>query len=354
MHRPALWLRDIPFARAFQSIGRCFAQPNFTGRGASSNFQRAAGNSNRATRLAGDKAPPSPERVLIYPSGCGFKASAEFAAKHEVMIENDQDSGGAKVQFIRFPGYPFEAQKLLGELRNRLEMENGRAMGFEELAEIMGSPKSTAHYWFSIYGHPHLMGFMALVERLSPQARQAFFEAHCRQFPTISDPALAGANRCLTSLLSQKTGLTVITGASNRERSLVLAALGHSSRRSGTRFPVTGMDLHRPSEFVPVLGVRYVDDRLKLNQVREVVRSAWPKFLTTNAQLVLLNGIWSAAPEIGDDLIRLAALRNVVLAEEPALATSIQTSLKHFPIRILTISNADPAQNGVRIRCRAG
>jgi hypothetical protein len=271
------------------------------------------------------------------------------------MIAKDQDSGGEDAKFVRLPGFPFEAQGLLGELRNRLEMENGRAMGFEELGEIMGNPKSTAHYWFSAYRHPHLIGFMALLEQLSPEARNRFMDAHCRVFPTTSHPMLVGATEQLNSLLGNNTGISVITGSSERNRLLVLTALGHSfRRRSKSRVSVTGIDVHRPTHFVPVPGIRYINDKLTLNQIRKVVLSVWPKLLTTTAQLVLLNGIWSAVPKVWDDLVRIAALKHVVLAEEPDLASSIQERMKHLETRILRVSSSGQGRKSIRINCDAG
>ena len=106
------------------------------------------------------------------------------------------------------PGYPFSARDIFGDLRSKLAAEHRRPMCFERLAKMLGRSKSTTYNWFDIFHHPHVLGFLCLLERLPPAERQSFIEAHCRAYPTLDDPRLAhapGKTGELLELLNQRT-----------------------------------------------------------------------------------------------------------------------------------------------------
>ena len=63
------------------------------------------------------------------------------------------------------PGYPFSARDIFGDLRSRLAAEHRRPMSFERLAKMLGRSKSTTYNWFDIFHHPHVLGFLCLLER---------------------------------------------------------------------------------------------------------------------------------------------------------------------------------------------
>lgn len=220
-------------------------------------------------------------------------------------------------KFISPPAYPFSGRELLADLRDRLATAEGRQFGYAELARLMGQSTSTVHFWFSSYRHPHLIAFMSLLERLSFEQRQAFLRSHCRMLPLLSDSILVGQTAELRKLLNKPAGCTIIVGQSDKARAFVLTGFGHSWRQlhAGEDVP-TGIDVQRPLEFVPIEGMRYIDDRLDRDEIRELVLSAWPKLATSRTRLLLGNQLWSLVPEVRSDLLRVARYRHVILAEK--------------------------------------
>src|SRR5678815_2822834 len=75
---------------------------------------------------------------------------SEFTAKHELVNKRSRVSETAN-GIISPPGYPFDARRLLGDLRGLLGTTSGRRMYYEELGQLMGKSKSTAHFWFEIH-----------------------------------------------------------------------------------------------------------------------------------------------------------------------------------------------------------
>jgi len=233
------------------------------------------------------------------------------------------DVGDDPKNFIVPPAYPFTARQLFGQLRSRLADEHQNHPSFERLARMIGRPTSTTHHWFGMYDHPHVIGFMALLERLSSASRLAFIEMHCRVLPTLADPRLAHSPEQdfrFADLLNQAAGLTAVTGGTDYSRTFLLTALGHSFRRcDGRQKPPAGIDVHQPRLFVPVTSLTYIDDSLALHRIRELTLKVWPRIMTSNARLLLFNRVWSLVPEVREDLLRCAQRKNVVIAEERAV-----------------------------------
>jgi len=248
------------------------------------------------------------------------------------------------------PAYPFASSNLFTDLRDRLSRERGQPIGIEEISEMMGTPKSTAHFWLFVYRNPQVLALMTLIERLSPAQRRLFIESHCRAYPSLSHPRLSPAQAKLKKLLSQEKGMSILTGGTDKERTFVLTALGHSwAVIHGRRHAPTGIDIHRPREFVPVATVRYIDESLARSRVSELVLSVWSKILTAGAPIMLFNGLWSQVPSVRLDLLRRANLKHVILAED--VIPSLAVLRKHIstPIQILTVSKAGGTADGIRV-----
>lgn len=86
----------------------------------------------------------------------------EFPVKHEAMNKRSHGLRNLQNQFVLPPAYPFHACDLFEDLRSRLTKSLGRPIGFGEMGEMMGRPKGTAHFWISVYRHPHLIAFSLL------------------------------------------------------------------------------------------------------------------------------------------------------------------------------------------------
>jgi hypothetical protein len=237
------------------------------------------------------------------------------------------------------PAYPFDARRIWGDLWLRLGKEHGRDLGFRELGKMIGKSKSTVHFWFTVYRHPHLLAFMALVERLSPEARQAFIGAHCREFPTFGHPRLVQAAEQLKEVLRQQAGMTIITGGTDEARTFVLTALGHESgRMPGRPLRVAGIDLHRPLTFVPIETLIYIDCTHGLDHCRQLISGIWARVLTSAAPRLLFNCVWSAFPDLQNELLRCARNRHVLLAEK-TVPDMIEMKRKlSTPINVLTLT----------------
>ncbi|HYG33706.1 MAG TPA: hypothetical protein VEC99_02915 [Clostridia bacterium] len=265
--------------------------------------------------------------------------------KHGYRTNNPID------HYIRPPAYPFTAQELLGDLRGRLAREEGHPLGFVDLASLIGQPKSTAHFWFSLYHHPHLLAFMSLLERLSRVERQSFIEGNCRTLPLVSDPILTGQTTQLARLLAQQKGLTVITGHSDHARSYVLTGLGHSwIRLHRKRSRPSGIDIHRPRAIVPIETLQYIDERLDGGRIRELALQIWPKILTSKSALLLGNRLWSLVPEIRNDLLRIANQKHVVLAEESTVELEAIGRNLPLPTHIVTLLATTGAEK-IKVHC---
>ena len=215
--------------------------------------------------------------------------------------------------FARPPAYPIQAQELFSDLRLQLEAEHGRGLGYRELGEFVGKSKSTAHYWFEVYDHPQVLGLMTLLERLSPARRHAFVDSLCRALPGIDCLRLGRAE--LSELFRKQAGMTIITGGNGGARTLAITSLGHHWRRLNWKdASPAGLDLHPPSKFVPVSGVKYLDPALGRAKLQLVIRPLLARLLTARARLVLLNNVWSLLPEAHDGLLRSSAHKHIVVA----------------------------------------
>jgi hypothetical protein len=254
-------------------------------------------------------------------------------------------------QILAAPAQPFTGIDLYGDLRGRLSAAAGRPVRLRELAQIMGRSKSTTHFWFSEYRHPQVLGLIALLERLSPEDRESFLASYCRQFPTLADENLSGATDELKKLLHQKTGLTLITGSTDAARLFVMTGFAHS-QSSLTGLRPTGIDIHRPKTWVPIIGVRYIDEKLAAGKIRALVASVWPRILTSGAELGLFNGLLPIVPETLDDLLRMAAKRHVILAEQCLPDVSTRRAGISAPVHVVTLANG-AHMGDIEIKCRA-
>lgn len=187
----------------------------------------------------------------------------------------------------------------------------------------MGKSKSTAHFWCSGHRQLNLIGFMTLVERLPHDTKLAFLKQYCRVLPTLADIKFVGDHAQVEALLRLEAGIVLISGASEQARSFALTAFGHAwQQRFGIATGLMGIDLHRPLELVPVVGAYYVDEKLHANRVHEIVKSVWPRILTSDAPLRLFGNLWSRVPQIREELLLLARNKTVFLADriQPTLA----------------------------------
>jgi len=220
---------------------------------------------------------------------------------------------------IKLPAYPFSGRELFGEVRRLLEKKMQIKLTVRRLSKMLGMPTSTIHYWLEAYPHPQLIGFMSLLERLSPLERYAFVDEHSRIRPSFTHKCVVDNPASRThvfALLRKKTGLTLICrGGSSSQRFILSAFANCDAAIDGAHKEVLGIDLHRPTDYLPIDGLHYIDGTSGLNAVRAAVNQVWPKIITSKCSLLLFNRLWSALPEMRLDILRLAHTRHVVLAD---------------------------------------
>jgi hypothetical protein len=144
----------------------------------------------------------------------------------------------------------------------------------------------------------------------------------------------------LKRLLVQDAGLTFITGSAPNS-TFILTALGHTFCRLDRlhRTPV-GLDLHEPSWFVPIATMLYLRNSRRLGETLKTVRRLWPELRSSKRPLILLNGIWSLAPELRKDIVNMAERRHVIVADQEVSRTPGLVLDSAQPVHTLRVSTA--------------
>jgi hypothetical protein len=244
-----------------------------------------------------------------------------MAAKHESMKKQNQPSKNRSNQLIQLPAFPIAGNKIFEKIAAAVTASRGYLLKRQDLARLMGQLPTTTSYWFSGGSQPHLISLFCLLEQLSPEERIRAINKLCRELPSLDDPRLRHDQTtvsALKKLMEQEKGLTFINGGGTPDqRTYLLSALGHYFCRVDTthRTPV-GLDAHEPTWFVPIETVSYLRNNHRPEATLEVIRTIWPSILSSKAPVVLLNGIWSAACELHQDIVALASRKHVIVADE--------------------------------------
>jgi hypothetical protein len=276
------------------------------------------------------------------------------AAKQKGMAVQKQKTKPDDHGIIKLPAYPFTAQILFRDIRIELSKQSTSPVSYELMSKIIGRARSTTYFWLDLYEHRNLLAFFSLLEWLPPEKRHALIDRHCREFPSLKHPRLARSPSTLLKLqrvLAWDPGLTFLIGGTDVSRTFILTALGHSfGRLRGQK--VTGVDPHRPDNFVPVPSVFYLNRATGMTAVRKSILNIFPKILTSDARLLLVNGCWCSMPELQGDLIRISARKHVIVAdlEVPDLET-LKTRAP-AAVRVITITNGNRESDRIKIRCR--
>lgn len=280
----------------------------------------------------------------------------EFGAKHDAMKKPGTSSNSANKYIITTPGYPFAARELLQELRRLLSREFGRRMTYAELGKMIGRGRSTTHRWFDESAQRQLVALFCFLERLSPERRHAYIDAHCRVFATMAHPRLSYSpitTGRLMHLLELPTGLTFVVGGAETCRTFLVSALGHALRPgSGKQHSAAGIDLHRPDDFVPLPGVVYIDGALAAERTGEIAAEFVPKVLASSAPLLVFNGVWSLLTEWHREILQSTKHKKVIIAEAGIPSLAEVKKVTGAPINIVTVSATNRVPEGIRVNWR--
>lgn len=270
------------------------------------------------------------------------------------MNNNSRKSRSNGTTFIKPPDYPFSPHVLWNDLCAALSKEYEKKLSYPRLGKMMGVSGSNAYFWIWEYHHPQLLAYYCLLERLSPTARHAYIDAHCRVCPTLDHRRLfypKGMREKVLKLAKKPAGLTVIKGGTDSLRSFMVTALGHAFvAHSGRR--IAGLDIHRPILLVPVSGVFHLDQTLDPDQIRRAAIKFMPRLMVSKSPQVLLNGVWSRLPEARADILRLSEHKHVVIADKADTSLIAPGGPLAKPVHIVNVSTSQRRKEGIRVICQ--
>ena len=198
----------------------------------------------------------------------------------------------------------------------RVECARGERLTQKRFAELIGMPSSTINDWYKGRLVNQIKAFICGLERLSEGQRISFLRQVSRDCFRLQDPRLAHDAQsvsALAELVREPAGLTFIAGGSDTARTFLVTAMGNSA---GGEIRACGLDAHLPYTFVPVSGVFYLRKSCSAVELQTLLRGVWPLLANAEAQLLLLNGIWSRVPEIHAKITELSRRRNVLVADD--------------------------------------
>lgn len=255
------------------------------------------------------------------------------------------------------PAYPHSAQEIFRRLRLALADNCGGQPSYARLGQMMAQPESKAHFWFNVFSHPHVIGFLCLLERLPLRKRVEFVDWLCRELPELDNPRLAHdpvAVSCLKRLLTLTDALIMVRGGSDFQRGFVATAIGHSYLKLDKSHVVTGIDLAEPRTLVPIESIAYFEHLQPTDVLRHGVDSCWPRITRTKTGLVILNRIWSINPDLHLSILKLACSRPVILADETLPDSSYLSA--HFTGTVYSVnlqSTREGCDSPIRLNVRA-
>jgi hypothetical protein len=219
----------------------------------------------------------------------------------------------------RGPAFPRTGSEVIRGLKaalDRVECVQGGSLTQKRFAELIGMPASTINDWYNSRLVGQIKGFLCGLERLNEQERSNLLRQFCRDCFRLQDPRLGHdvkSLNTLTELVREPAGLTFITGPSDTARTFLITAMGNSA---GAEIRACGLDAHRPDKFVPVSGVLYFRRSCSPVELQAIVRGVWPLVANSDAQLLILNGIWNHVPEIRTKIAELAKSQNILIADD--------------------------------------
>jgi hypothetical protein len=201
------------------------------------------------------------------------------------MTENTRKSNPPEM--LNAPAFPLTRPQLFQRLRTTLAEVFGFEPRFDRLAQVLGEKTNKVHYWFKVHPNTQVIAFLSLLERLPDRKRLDLLNLCCRELPSLDSSRLAHdplAISNLENLLRRTTGVTLIRGGSEFQRTFLIAAMGHSFPRiGGPRATVDGLDLHEPKKWVPLERLVYFREPLHPARAKELITQMWPKIRSSNA-----------------------------------------------------------------------
>jgi hypothetical protein len=158
-----------------------------------------------------------------------------------------------------------------------------------------------------------------LFEALPKRERRRIVNIICRTLPTITSKHLSWSESqvsALEQILHKKNGITIVQG-SEIARNYVISALGHSSRRLSSEFRETsGVDVRFPANFVPVPGIIYLNQPMKLDVLIHRTKAAWASLDRKTNCTIFINGVWCANPNLHAEVKLLSLSKHILIGDD--------------------------------------
>jgi hypothetical protein len=278
------------------------------------------------------------------------KISKQKSMKKNTRYPNSND-------LIFPPAFPLTGPQIFQYLRATLTDDFGFEPSISLLASILGEQPNLTHYWFKVLSQKHVIAFLILLEQLPEPRRRAFLNECCRELPRLDNPRLAHdplATSLLENLLQRTHGLTLIQGGTTFQRTFLVNALGHSfPRLVKGRHCVTGLDVQEPKKWVPNQSMIYLKQLLTPARVEKLCHEVWPAIRSSDAAVILLNGVWTAAPKLQSEILKLSLHRNVFVTVSTVKEMETIQKQKHGQIHKVTIEAARESEQRIRITVEA-
>lgn len=267
-------------------------------------------------------------------------------------------TGGDKILIPaigRGPAFPKTGSEVIRGLKaamDRAECAEGGRLTQKRFAELIGMPPTTINDWHNGRLVGQIKAFLCGLERLGEQQRTALLGQICRDCSRLQDPRFTHDVRSVSALMKlarERTGLTFISGPSDTARTLLVTAMGNSA---GGEIQACGVDAHRPDTFVPVSGVLYLRRSCSTVELQAILRGVWPLLSAAEAQLLILNGIWSRVPEIRGKIPELAKRHNVLIADDFGNAVPRFRDWPEINASLIRVQLADEEGGRLRFRIR--
>jgi hypothetical protein len=256
---------------------------------------------------------------------------------------------------VPVPAFQHTGPQIFHGLRIALTDSFGFQPSFSRLGKIIGEQTNLTHYWFKVLPHHHLIGFFCFLERLPEPNRIEFLKKYCRDLPRIDHPRLAHdplAVGNLETLLRLDQGLTWIQGGTEYQRTWLITALGHSfSILRQDKAAINGIDIHEPRKLVPVETLVYLKEPLPPDQAKQAIRETLPSVCSAKSRLILLNGVWSMAAEMHEQIFRQGLNQHVVLTVDrvPQIVSKASRPVTH----VITLAPARENEQWIRLKVEA-
>jgi len=274
--------------------------------------------------------------------------------EHKKLVQQDFQSSN---ELLRTPAYHKSGSEVVRALKqalDRVECSPGQQLEQKKVGHMLGVSKSTIHDWFHGKLAGPLQNFLCVFERLTETDRILILRELCRPCPRLEHPRLAhdaeALNR-LKALLAQPAGLTFVVGPSE-PRTFLVTALGHSISRVNPTKRVCGLDVHRPDSFVPVAGVLYCQGPPNLELVRHLAANIVDEVESSEAELVIFNGIWSGISQFLKAIHRLAETRHLIVADDFDPAIDGLAKFGPKPVQVMAVSQIPGKQGLIHVDFR--